>query len=140
MAIFIGSKAEFKRYFDGYLKQMVASMTKEYKGEIKKKCQFCDEEKTELDAAHIKGKERATIIFNILDEKFKVNEDEYKVDIEEFSRIFKSKHIPIDENFYFLCKTCHRKYDNNEIKEEEMIEGIIRNLQKKLEEMKRKGE
>ena len=138
MSIFIGTKKDFKKFFDGYCKQKVATMTKKEKIFYDNTCQYCGEKQKELDAAHVNGQERSTIIFNILDNTFRVGENEYKVDLDQFTKIYEEAHTPIEEKFHFLCKNCHRRYDKKEISEIQMAERKLVFLKSMLAKIRQK--
>ncbi len=118
MAMFIGSLAEFKKYFQGFCKNKVAQMTKSAKIERENVCEYCGQ-KMELEAAHIRGNERIKIIEAILNKNFKQSEtvDNYFVDLDKFEQYFVEAHKPIEEHFHFLCYDCHNKYDRGVISE-----------------------
>ena len=108
-----GSKKDFNKYFSGYGRNLVQSITKSHKTKIGK-CEHCGVANTELDAAHVYGKERKEIINNILSDfsKGKVVE----VNLDEFENRFIAAHEPIKETIKILCKKCHRDYDNDKSK------------------------
>ena len=114
MAKFEGSFDEFKKYFGGYCRNKVNQITNPYKLQQNKKCLYCNKI-TELDAAHIKGFERITIMEKILNDNFKIMQNTYFVDLQKFEELFIKAHQPINEHFYFLCHSCHLKYDKGEI-------------------------
>lgn len=115
MAVYIGTKEEFKRHFGGTLRNIVNIMTKEEKTLIDNICEYCGKKST-LEAAHIRGVERAKIIDLILDEEFKNSGgDYYNVDVDKFILLYKGLHHPLRKNFHFLCRDCHVKYDKGEI-------------------------
>ena len=116
--MFIGSLAEFKKYFQGFCKNKVAQMTKSAKTARENVCECCGQ-KRELEAAHIKGNERIKIIKSILNKNFKQSEtvDNYFVDLDKFEQYFVEAHKPIEEHFHFLCYDCHSKYDRGVISE-----------------------
>jgi len=65
-----GSKKDFNKYFSGYGRNLVQRITKSHKTKIGK-CEHCGVANTELDAAHVHGKERKEIIYNILHQEMK---------------------------------------------------------------------
>lgn len=107
--LFIGSKKEFIKYFSGYGRNLVQSITKSHKKAIGK-CEHCGTTENQLDSAHVKGKERKDIIESILS-KYEINGCiEIKLNI--YEKEFIEAHKPIKESIKILCKPCHRKYDN----------------------------
>ena len=71
-------------------------------------CEWCGC-KHELQSAHIK--ERPVIIKEILDSNYRIAQDWYDVNIDEFLLKFKDAHMPIEKHIFFLCNTCHNKLD-----------------------------
>lgn len=113
--IYLGTKDKFKKYFGPYLRNLVNYFTKSGKNQSGSVCEFCRRETT-LEAAHMRGMERTKIIDEVLDENFKNKDnDYYTVNIQAFEKFFMEKHLPIHKHFHFLCRDCHRAYDNNEI-------------------------
>lgn len=109
--IYLGTKDGFKKYFGPYLRNLVKSFTKSSKNCFGNVCEHCHRETT-LEAAHVRGRERPQIIDEVLDENFKNKDnDYYTVNLLEFEKIFTEKHLPIRKHFYFLCRDCHRAYD-----------------------------
>tara|TARA_B100000787_G_scaffold152503_1_gene126165 strand:+ start:260 stop:1087 length:828 start_codon:yes stop_codon:yes gene_type:complete len=108
-----GSKKDFNKYFSGYGRNLVQRITKSHKTKIGK-CEHCGVANTELDAAHVHGKERKEIIYNILS-NFSRGEI-VEVNLDEFENRFIAAHEPIKETIKILCKKCHRDYDNDETK------------------------
>jgi len=112
-ASFSGELQDFYDFIGPKIRNDIATMTKKRKTELGYICQICNQ-KNELDAAHRHGRERNTIIKNLL-EPCKDENGLYTVlDIRGFIRTLLQVHIPIEENFLFLCKSCHREYDNKE--------------------------
>lgn len=118
MSIFIGTKSEFQYFLSGYCRNKVLEITKPYKKIFNSYCEYCGN-KAELQAAHVSGFERTKLIDEILEEYFKDGVN-YKVDLNEFEKIFVEKHQPLDKHFHFLCSSCHTKYDHGQISETEM--------------------
>lgn len=118
MAMFIGSLAEFKKYFQGFCKNKVAQMTKSAKTARENICEYCGQ-KRELETVPIKGNERMKIIESILNENFKQSEtvDNYFIDLDKFEKYFIEVLNPIEKHFHFLCYDCHSKYDRRVISE-----------------------
>ena len=119
MANFRGTKVEFHKYFGGYCKNKINSMTSKLRKEQNGTCEYCGEH-DELEAAHIQGQERKVIIDSILNE-YVDNNGIIDIDVNSFEYEFEKRHLPINQHFYFLCKQCHRKYDNGEIADEKIF-------------------
>lgn len=107
MAYFIGTEKEFKRYIGPILRNLVQQITKDYRRQVGK-CQSCGTTH-DLEAAHIHGKERNTIITTLLD-KYK-DGSEYNVSLSEFEKQFRNHHAQVEETILILCKQCHYEYD-----------------------------
>lgn len=75
-------------------------------------CAHCQQDNMELEAAHVHGNSRKSIIESIL-EKYKSG-DQVEIDIQEVEEEIIKAHHPITESFLFLCRGCHIKYDSNE--------------------------
>mgnify|MGYP003113784132 CR=1 FL=1 len=107
---FVGSRADFNKYFGPRLRNLVQYISRNHKNSVGK-CQHCGVVKSKgLDAAHVHGKERMTLIKETL-ENFVYN-DFYKVDLYSFEQQFIELHNPIKEVILVLCKECHVKYDS----------------------------
>ena len=106
---FIGTKTDFNKYLSGFCRNLVQKITKPYKASIGR-CENCGSTDSQLDAAHIHGKERKEIISKIL-EDYQDNE-RYNVNLEEFEMKFIASHQPIKDVIKILCKDCHRQYDS----------------------------
>ena len=102
---------EFTYFIDPRVRINVANMTRQSKSLLDYKCQKCNEKK-ELDAAHKHGSSRPEIIRNILND-YKTNDGEYEInDLQKIIDEINTAHIPIEDHFIFLCKTCHKEYDS----------------------------
>lgn len=102
---------EFTSFVDPRIRINVANMTRQLKNRLGSKCQKCNE-KRELDAAHKHGSSRKEIIRDILD-NYKISEDKYEInDLQKIIDEINNAHLPIEDHFIFLCKTCHREYDS----------------------------
>lgn len=111
MASFIGTFDEFIKYINPRAKNVVNSITRNYKSE-KGKCEHCGSTANTLEAAHVTGRERPKIIEEILDE-FR-NGEIITVDLEVFENLFLQAHDPINEIILVLCRTCHNEYDSKQ--------------------------
>ena len=108
MASFTGTKEEFHRHIGPRLRNIVQQITKKRKTEISV-CEHCGAEE-ELEAAHVKGKERKDIIDRILKES--TAGGICTVDLEPFEDRFKGEHQSLEKSILLLCGECHRKYDS----------------------------
>ena len=64
MASFVGTKVEFKRYVGPMLRNLVQQLTRKHKLKVGR-CEHCGTTEM-LEAAHVHGKDRGTIIDKIL--------------------------------------------------------------------------
>jgi len=127
MATFIGTKKEFTKYVGHSFKNSIPQKTRKIRNDLlESKCEYCGKEES-LHSAHIFGLDREKIIEYILDDYFKSKNNVHEVDIEKFDLLFNRDHYPLIGHFYFLCKECHTKYDNKEIKEVEIKNKRIKN-------------
>lgn len=108
MASFVGTTEEFKRYIGPMLRNLVQQLTKKHKFEVGK-CEHCSTSET-LEAAHVHGKDRGTIIDKILNNY--TNKDVVTIDLANFEQHFRNEHKIIDETILILCRSCHSKYDS----------------------------
>lgn len=113
MAKFKGTIPEFTTFIGGYARNKVQAITKAHRKRIGQ-CEADDCQSpvtSNLDAAHIHGKERPRIIAEIL--KDYLTDDIVSIDLHEFQRRFVAAHQPIEDVIRILCKPCHTKYDLN---------------------------
>ena len=111
MAEIICSLEEFYNIIGPKVRNDVQSVTKQKKKELHSTCQHCNNEVKELDAAHKHGSSRKDIIESVL-AKYKSEEGKYHIqDLNKVLDIIKEHHKSNDV-FFFLCKSCHQKYDN----------------------------
>lgn len=109
MAKFTGTKEEFLTFIGGYTRNKVQLITKSFRKN--KECQAAGcHKRTKLQAAHIKGKERVSIINNIIS-NYHISENIIEVDLNKFETEFMDAHSPIEETIIALCPVCHRIYD-----------------------------
>ena len=116
MAEITCTKEEFYKFIGPRIRNAIQYLTKRRKKELGYICQNCNQ-KRELEAAHIKGSDRKSIIENelkrhIIDESKGI----VKVDLEEFEKKIVAAHKPIDKYFKFLCAKCHTEYDSKKIR------------------------
>lgn len=96
-----------------WVKNSVPALTRALKGN---KCELCGKEHKSLDAAHLRGQERRTIIkkiFNEIKVDFGATDGIVCIDWNMFAKKIYEYHSNPD-NFHWLCRGCHRKYDDND--------------------------
>lgn len=122
MAKFSGTIRDFEKFVGPRLRNIVqTSISRKYKKNIAK-CQYNDCNNSEnLEAAHIHGNDRKTIIKKSLGKNI-VGDEIVDLDLILFEKKFVELHYPLEKSFLILCKECHRKYDN--ITESIFIEDI----------------
>ncbi len=114
MAKFEGGLQDFHVLVGPKIRNDVATITKKKKPELNSICQKCNAH-AELDAAHIHGRTRKDIIKIVL-ENYKSDDGQYLVpNLHKVIEEIKAEHIPVEKNFYFLCKKCHREYDSKPV-------------------------
>lgn len=109
MATFEGTEAEFTRFIGPRVRNVVNTMTRSAKIRTGYTCAHCGRKGVELEAAHVYGRDRKTVVHEVL-EKYRI-EGGYRVDLDPFERELKEAHEPIEKSFLFLCSDCHRAYD-----------------------------
>ena len=109
MAVFKGTLREFNDYVGPLARNIVANMARKLKAHTTCREVGCNKRKP-LEAAHIRGKERPTIIAAILSD-YKIDKDLYEVDLEEFKSKFIAQHQPIEDVILPMCKEHHLAYD-----------------------------
>jgi hypothetical protein len=95
------------------IRNTIAIITKKKKIELNYICQKCNQ-KHELDAAHLNGRKRRDIIEKVLDDH-KTKDGNLQINNihNTINEIIKA-HYPLEDNFLFLCKSCHNQYDKQE--------------------------
>ncbi|MDR2748332.1 MAG: hypothetical protein LBB10_00300 [Bifidobacteriaceae bacterium] len=106
MAQFVGTFKEFNEYIGPYCRSKVNYITRKERKKHNEICEHCGK-KSELESAHKKGFERKDIVKSLFK---KLNENK-TINLEKFKRDFIDIHKPISKHFFFLCNSCHGKYD-----------------------------
>jgi hypothetical protein len=107
MGYFEGTISEFMKFVGAYARIKVMVLTTKYRKGIGK-CEHCGSP-NDLEAAHVRGKERPLLIKTVLSEF--VDGHTIKVDLTEFEQRYELIHQPIEQTFKILCRKCHREYD-----------------------------
>ena len=124
MPRFIGTVDDYEKYIGPRIRNIVNILAKNERNNRNGKCEFCGEH-AELESAHKHGKERKTIIREAL-KKYN-NGTYFDVDVEKCEKEILELHKPIEKTFYFLCRKCHRKYDNNKSENKSSVNKDITN-------------
>lgn len=109
MARFEGTHQEFHHFIGPRIRNVVQTATA---GPRRRRGGVCEEcgETAKLEAAHIHGKGRRTLIEGVLAD-YTDAEGKVSCDLEETERRILEAHMPIEETFRFLCNACHTTYD-----------------------------
>jgi len=122
MAKFQGTIQEFHRFIGPRIRNAVNSMTRRARTERNGICEQCGKNAS-LDSAHVHGRGRIEIISDVLSAYSEGNtviiEDLLEVEV----KILEA-HRPIEQTFKFLCRLCHREYDNLNSLNENILEEI----------------
>ena len=135
MAQFKGTVDDFINFIGPFCRNKVNSITRNEKLKHNKTCQFCKKNNVILESAHLLGFERNKIIRDLLDAHFKVDDEQYHVELNKFEQLFIDRHLPINEHFYFLCSQCHRDYDSS-VRGERRFQNQTKSLNSLKEEYK----
>jgi hypothetical protein len=108
MASFVGTNKEFRRYIGPMLRNLIQQITKARKAEISA-CEHCGS-KTNLESAHVKGRDRNDILDDVLDGF--TNNGIATVNLAVFEEKFKAEHQPLEKCILILCRECHKEYDS----------------------------
>lgn len=111
MAIFIGTEQEFNKFIGPRVRNRINALARVAKHDRGLVCEHCGKKVDELEAAHIHGRDRKTIVHEILESY--LDGDAYRVDLDAFERQLDAAHSPIGNVVLFLCPECHRAYDRN---------------------------
>lgn len=123
MAKFNGSLKEFEKFIGPSLRNIVQTkISRKYKKEIGK-CENCKTKKN-LEAAHIHGNERKTILKKSMEGNISENII-FDLDLLLYEEIFIKNHLPLNETFKVLCKKCHLEYDKKQVNIELTNEILI---------------
>lgn len=120
---FIGDIKAFKKYIAAGYRNQVNYWAKPEREKLHGRCECCGQ-RSELQSAHREGMEFRDIIIRILENKYKIKDNYYKVDLANFEIEFKEAHTPIRDVFFFLCESCHNKYDKSKEITTEQLENI----------------
>lgn len=111
MAIFIGTEQEFNKFIGPRVHNRINALARAAKHDRGLVCEHCGRKVDELEATHIHGRARKTIVHEILESYD--DGDTYRVDLDAFERQLDAAHSPIGNVVLFLCPECHRAYDRN---------------------------
>lgn len=110
MAGFYGTIEDFDRFLMPRIRNRVQTLARPLKERANGACEHCGRTGVTLEAAHVHGRDRKTIVREVL-EKYRTAEGYHIGNLNAFEQEVVDAHEPIDEAFLFLCKECHRAYD-----------------------------
>lgn len=110
MAVFQGSMSEFHRFLGPKIRNSVNVFTRKARKARNGICEKCGKKET-LESAHVHGRERKVIIEEVL-VKYLEHQELNIPDLGRVEQDILLSHNPIEENFLFLCRECHKDYDN----------------------------
>jgi hypothetical protein len=104
---------DFHTYIGDKIKNRIPYITRKERNNLNKVCQNCKKTVMQLDSAHVRGFERDKIIDNII-KNYIVDEKKQliQVDLHKVVPEILEAHQPVSKYFRFLCRSCHKKYDN----------------------------
>jgi hypothetical protein len=107
------SISDFHEFLGDNIKNYIPYLTVGERRKLNHICQKCGREVTQLDSAHVHGRERPQVIEDII-KKYTIDDKKQiiQVDLHKVIDEIIEANRPIKNNFRFLCKECHRKYDN----------------------------
>jgi hypothetical protein len=114
MAKFEGTNQEFHRVIGPRIKNQVNGLTRNHRKVRNGKCEHCPDrgpDHAELHSAHVRGRERPTIINQVLRE-YTNERGMISGLLEEIEFKILQAHLPIEDTFIFLCQKCHWAYDS----------------------------
>jgi hypothetical protein len=114
MATFEGTIQEFHEYLGPRIRNKINNLTRRHRILRRGVCEECGKLK-ELHSAHIHGRERRGIIEEVLSEY--ITNGLVRFEIGEIEGKILQEHLPLEENFKYLCHNCHVQYDQQQKKE-----------------------
>ncbi len=112
MAIFEGSVQEFHHYVGPRIKNAINLFCQKARKARNGVCEHCNKTVKILDSAHVHGRDRRSIIEDILTAYESAGV--VRCDIKVVEREILDGHGIVADTFKFLCKDCHVQYDKYE--------------------------
>lgn len=116
MAVFEGTLENFYTFLGPRTSNIVTEISRSYRNgkscrQITETGKACGKWRY-LDAAHLKGRERKILIKEVLEEHaVKLEDDYYKIGMEQFEQAFRDKHLDFFNVIEFMCRKHHMAYD-----------------------------
>ena len=110
-SIFVGTQDEFNKFLGPFVRNLIQNKTRVYKKSLNHTCQGCCKTARELQAAHVRGTDRITMINAILDRHIDKKTGKVSCNIGDVMTMIMDSHHPITDSFKFLCEPCHKLYD-----------------------------
>lgn len=118
-ATFTGTEIEFEKLLRPEFAKLVQDITRPYKKSIDSQCECCGKI-AELQAAHQhkkcfndSKKVRQDIVYKIIRDNYQSTNGVYTFDIYDFIFKYVKEHMNINKTFFFLCPSCHNRYDDD---------------------------
>ena len=110
MAKFFGSVQEFHHFIGPKLRYEINKSTRNRRKQRAGICELCGK-RAELQSAHVRGRERRTIIEEVLSQHIDCRGNIAGL-LEEIESQILLAYLPIKDTFKFLCQPCHASYDS----------------------------
>ena len=110
MPSFYGTIEDVNKHLMPRIRNRVQTLTKPYKSLENGVCQHCGRKNGTLEAAHVHGRDRKTIVRGVL-ERYRSGNGYNIGDLDAFEEEIMQAHEPVEETFVFLCRDCHRSCD-----------------------------
>jgi len=110
MAKFFGSVQEFHHFIGPKVRNAINNSTRKHREQKGGICEHCGKQ-AELQSAHVHGRERRTIIEEVL-RRYLDDQGNVLGVLEEIESRILVAHLPIEDTFKFLCQRCHALYDS----------------------------
>ena len=111
MATFKGSIQEFHHFIGPRIRNVINNHTRKIRNDKNGICEFCHKN-SELQSAHVHGRDRRTIIESVLNNYIDI-EGTVLCSIKDAELEIIKAHKPINDTFKFICHRCHVEYDSS---------------------------
>ena len=113
MSSFYGTIEDVDRFLMPRIRNRIQTLARPLKSRSGGACERCGRNGLTLEAAHVHGRERKTIVREVL-EKYRTGDGYHIGDLDAFEGEIVKAHEPLEDTFLFLCKDCHRDYDSQQ--------------------------
>lgn len=133
MAKFIGTTEEIGRYLGDFLDGLVDGRVEELTRSYGNICVACGRRETALETVPAKGYGREQTLRSVLERgKYFCVDGEYLVGLNDLIDDYWDSLEPAEDNFFFLCPECRRKYEKGELSDEKIILGRLEQCRRLL--------